>query len=326
MPHIDFPVNPIRESLYNAKELYQGFDYHRPETLTETLDFRAYRHFVQHGGAFPDSYFTGMMRSLHDFSIWNCVQDTMNQNKLIGIMGGHKMERSSNGTYATIARISRKLTQKGYLMCSGGGPGAMEATHVGAYFSVYEEEIFSNVLKTLEKHPHTPALKFPLVKADGSYEIKNIELLADYLAPAFELLEKYPEGARSLSIPTWLYGHEPSTPFATHIAKYYQNSIREDGLLTVAKYGIIYTEGKAGTIQEIFQDATQNFYETVDFFSPMVFLNVKYWTQDYPVKTVLDKLMSPEQNKKYLLYSDDEDEIIAFLENFKPEPSIPLEE
>ena len=61
----------------------------------------------------------------------------------------------------------------------------------------------------------------------------------------------------SLGIPTWLYGHEPSTPFATHIAKYFVNSVREDTILTVAYGGIIFTPGSAGTLQEIFQEAVQ---------------------------------------------------------------------
>ena len=35
-----------------------------------------------------------------------------------------------------------------------------------------------------------------------------------------------------LGIPTWLYGHEPTTPFARVIAKYFQNSIREKAAST----------------------------------------------------------------------------------------------
>lgn len=31
--------------------------------------------------------------------------------------------------------ISRELTVRGFFMVSGGGPGAMEATHLGAWFS-----------------------------------------------------------------------------------------------------------------------------------------------------------------------------------------------
>src|SRR5690606_24299966 len=87
-----------------------------------------------------------------------------------------------------------------------------------------------------------------------------------WMSAAFEVLENYEGGEKpSLGIPTWLYGHEPPTPFATYIAKYFTNSIREDGLLAMAKGGIIFTPGRAGTTQEVFQEVTQNHYLTLEY-------------------------------------------------------------
>jgi hypothetical protein len=77
-------------------------------------------------------------------------------------------------------------------------------------------------------------------------------------------------GASSVGIPTWFYGHEPINVFPTHHAKYFSNSVREEGLLAIAKHGVIYAPGSAGTIQEIFQDAAQNHYGTYTEVSPMV--------------------------------------------------------
>ena len=74
-------------------------------------------------------------------------------------------------------------------------------------------------------------------------------------------------------MPTWFYGHEPTNLFSVHVAKYFSNSIREDGLLAIAEHGIIFSPGSAGTTQEIFQDATQNHYATFGTISPMVFLS-----------------------------------------------------
>ena len=68
------------------------------------------------------------------------------------------------------------------------------------------------------------------------------------------------EAGRSLSIPTWFYGHEPSNLFATGIAKYFANALREDTLLHRCRGGIVYLAGQAGTVQEIFQAVTENFY------------------------------------------------------------------
>ena len=61
----------------------------------------------------------------------------------------------------------------------------------------------------------------------------------DWLSSAFDLMEKMPRVSEccSVGIPTWFYGHEPATPFATHITKYFDNSIREDMLLAIAKGG-----------------------------------------------------------------------------------------
>ena len=65
---------------------------------------------------------------------------------------------------------------------------------------------------------------------------------------------------RSLSIPTWFYGHEPTNVFATDIAKYFSNALREDTLLNRCRGGVVYLPGQAGTVQEIFQAVTENFY------------------------------------------------------------------
>ena len=48
--------------------------------------------------------------------------------------------------------------------------------------------------------------------------------------------------------------------FATSIAKYFSNALREDVLLSRARGGIIYLPGAAGTVQEIFQAVTPNYY------------------------------------------------------------------
>ncbi len=118
-------------------------------------------------------------------------------------------------------------------------------------------------------------------------------------------------------MPTWLYGHEPSTPLATQIAKYFQNSIREDGLVTLGVTGIVFTEGKAGTIQEIFQDAAQNYYATAGAFCKMVFLSSpgrSYWEKTYPVRPLIEALLSNRPGAPgKILFTDDSDQALQFL-------------
>jgi predicted Rossmann-fold nucleotide-binding protein len=55
----------------------------------------------------------------------------LSRDRIAGVMGGHDEERGSD-RYKAIFEISRQLTKQGFLMASGGGPGAMEATHLGA--------------------------------------------------------------------------------------------------------------------------------------------------------------------------------------------------
>lgn len=71
-------------------------------------------------------------------------------------------------------------------------------------------------------------------------------------------------------------------PFATAYAKYFQNSIREEALVTEARAGIIYARGGGGTIREIFQDVEQNYYAPdAALFTPMIFYDVEgYWERE----------------------------------------------
>jgi predicted Rossmann-fold nucleotide-binding protein len=133
---------------------------------------------------------------------------------------------------------------------------------------------------------------------DGELRAEAVERLHRWQAPAFALAAATAASpGRSIGIPTWLYGHEPPTPLAALHAKYFENSIREDGLLTVATGGVVFAPGKAGTLQEIFQDAAQNYYARGDErFNPMVFLDVdEYWTVEFNVRTVLERLLDEAQ-------------------------------
>src|SRR4029450_7777406 len=72
------------------------------------------------------------------------------------------------------------------------------------------------------------------------------------------------------------------TAFSTHIAKYFTNSIREDGLLALARSGVVYAPGGAGTAQEIFTDAAQNTNTLYEVRSPMVFFGRDFYEHAQP--------------------------------------------
>ena len=254
-----------------------------------------------------------MLQAIHDSTITQSMKTYIAGRKVAAIMGGHKMARNDL-IYRNIAILARKLTRNGILVCTGGGPGAMEASHLGGLLAAESDTNLDDALDLLKTQPKLPELT-NIVLPDGSVNESLLPQVHAWFKPAYEIAKNIKSPGESLSIPTWHYGHEPSTPFATHIAKYFQNSIREEGLLAIAKQGIVYTEGKAGTIQEVFQDAAQNYYKTYECFSPMVFFGSQYWTEKYPVVAVLKNLFE-QDFEKYVLVTDDIAEAADFIIEF----------
>jgi predicted Rossmann-fold nucleotide-binding protein len=176
----------------------------------------------------------------------------------------------------------------------------MEATNLGAYFAGKPHEDLLKAIGILQQAPH--------------YTNK------DFNQKALDVLEEFPEGNESLAIPTWFYGHEPSNLFASHIAKYFSNSIREDTLLAISLYGIVCAPGSAGTTQEIFMDATQNHYGTFNYYSPMVFLGHKRYEIDTLIFPLLKQLSWGKEYSKLLFLTDEPTEILAWLNQHPPIP------
>lgn len=299
-PEIRRPYKVFPPKLYDADSLYSGYDPTDERTFESCYDSRVYRHYISSGRT-PSCISESFTRSLHDHAISNALHELLAsypERRSVAIMGGHSLSRADQ-TYYTVARIAKRLAEKGCLMMSGGGPGAMEATHLGAWFAGRSEDELHEAVAILAESP----------------TFRD----AGWLSSAFRIRRRYPRlrDIPSIGIPTWFYGHEPATPFATHIAKYFENSIREDGLLALAKGGIIYAEGSAGTMQEIFQEAAQNHYETFGFSSPMIFLGEKYWSEMIPVYPMLRVLLDRGRYRNlHLGLSDDVDWIVDEIMRF----------
>ena len=75
--------------------------------------------------------------------------------------------------------------------------------------------------------------------------------------------------------------------FATAIAKYFRNALREAILLQICDAGIVFLPGAAGTVQEVFQDACENYYAAETSVAPMVLVGGSYWTGTVPVWPLL---------------------------------------
>lgn len=287
-PQLDVPYNMYVKKLYNKTSLFNNYIVGNKESYTQTNDNIIYQHYLKTGKQADDIKET-LARRLHDHSISDALYDYIkkyDEKKIVAIMGGHNMKRGDIN-YVRIALLSKRLSELNYLMISGGGPGAMEATHLGAWFAGNTEENLYEAIKILEQAP--------------------VYTHKEWLDKAFVVMEKFPTNKyESLGIPTWLYGHEPPSPFATHIAKYFANSVREDGLLSIAKGGVIFSPGSAGTIQEIFQDATQNHYKSFGYASPMIFMDYEYWNNNIPIYPLLKNLLHDKKYKNLILSCHDD--------------------
>lgn len=295
-PRIEgLPYEPYRNQLYSRAELMTGWT----PGHDGSVDRRIYEHFVRKGKSDPD-VMEALAQRLHDHAVDDALRDLLEGRiendgvkKVVAIMGGHGTSRN-DPFYAKVVWLARALSRKGYFMASGGGPGMMEATNLGAWLRDVDDAGVEEALRILS---HAP-----VYTSEG------------YMEAAQEVLDLFPKGGSSLAVPTWFYGHEPTNLFSVRIAKYFSNSIREDGLLAIANCGVVFSPGSAGTTQEIFMDATQNHYVTFGSISPMVFLGTERYTKETMLFPCLEDLAKGMEYADYLLCTDDVGEVLEFIE------------
>src|SRR5579863_4902353 len=265
-PRKDRPYDPRRVTLYSPDELMKGWE------KNHSLDQRIEAYYQDEGAQVPKDPDEALCQRIHDDCIDRLVLKFVTgadlkprkHRKIIGIMGGHAADRRS-ASYRSVAELGYLLSEAGYCVLTGGGPGVMEGGNLGAYMSgFYTSDQREDAVSMLGQAPSFP----PLNPKDPQ---NNAQRKA-YVEAACAVRKKYPKGAVSLGVPTWAYPDEPTGQFATHIAKYFANSIREDGLLAIASCGVVFAPGAAGTCQEIFQDAVHNAYWSFNYRAPMVFL------------------------------------------------------
>ncbi|MEU2224648.1 Rossmann fold nucleotide-binding protein [Streptomyces sp. NPDC018347] len=259
------PFDPYRGFVYTPDELFESLD----EGYERTPDALAYAWFRRTKD--DGDVFASMLRAIHDDSVSDALDELLVGARVVGVMGGHATARGS-ADYAGAARLGRELTRAGFTVATGGGPGAMEAANLGAYAAPFTGEMLQDALRLLAKAPSfRPSV-------------------TDWARAAFEVRERWPGGGASVGVPTWFYGHEPPNAFAAHCAKYFANATREDGLLARSTAGVVFLPGAAGTVQEIFDNATPNYYESRGEPAPMVLVGVEHWTRELPAWPLLRSL------------------------------------
>lgn len=256
MASAERPYDVRPERLYTRDDLMRGW--RRGADHSMTLDGRIYAYVKAHGGRAPDMD-EGLAQRTHDHFIDVALADFLMQTRrhVVGVMGGSRTV-AADPNYGRVVRLTAELTRRGYLVVGGGGLGIMEAANLGAYLADRSDADREAAVDALAAAPP--------YDADG----------AGYIAVEVDVRERFAPGGESLAIPTWVNAGEPISQFASHIAKYFSNSIREDGLLAVATAGIVFAPGGAGTMQEIFQDAAQN-ADRIFGRSPMAFLDSRHY-------------------------------------------------
>lgn len=287
LPQIpDSPVDPYRTTLYSPRDLYDTDDY------AASTDARAYAWSMR----VPDADDL-LARALHDHAIDLALTAWTAGRSIVGVMGGHALERGSEA-YAEAARLGHVLGRD-RTVATGGGPGAMEAANLGAFLAASTEAALDDAIAAVGV--------VPSFRPD----------IGAWARTALEVVDATPDGRASLGVPTWHYGHEPPNPFATDIAKYFANAPREAVLLEVCTAGIVFLPGAGGTVQEIFQDACENYYAD-ESVAPMVLVGRRHWTEDLPAWPLLRALARGRAMEGHIHLVDTVDEALAALELSRP--------
>ncbi|WP_328942306.1 LOG family protein [Streptomyces sp. NBC_00250] len=283
-PVPDLPFDPYRATLYSPEELFDGIADTGYEGTPDALTYEWFGRTRADG-----DIFASMLRSLHDDAVSDALDEHLDGARVVGVMGGHATGRGTEA-YAGAARLGRSLARAGLTVATGGGPGAMEAANLGAYTAPLPDEALTEALALLAEVP--------------SFEPS----VTDWARAAFTVRARLPHGGDSVGIPTWFYGHEPPNAFAGHIGKYFANATREDGLLSRSTAGVVFLPGAAGTVQEIFDNATPNYYASRGTPTPMVLVDRAHWTRRLPAWPLLESLSAgrPMANRIALVDSIDD--------------------
>ncbi len=244
------PFTPYRSTLYTPRELLGGKD------AAIATWFRRQ----------PRGLADSLAQGLHDASIETALsrllRSELADRPVVGVMGSHATRRD-DPLFHEVARLGRLLARAGCLVVTGGGPGVMEAANLGAWIAPLEDDALDAALADLRAVP--------------TFDDREA-----YAKLGATVQARYPGGGVNLGVPTWVYDEEPTSPFITHVAKFFANSVRENGLLAIALAGVVYAPGGAGTEQEIFTDAAQNTYTAYAVRSPMVFLGRDHYERVRP--------------------------------------------
>ncbi|MEO1335707.1 MAG: hypothetical protein AAFV29_08680, partial [Myxococcota bacterium] len=283
----DLPFRTYRTELYTPQELHSGCDFAAADPYASTLDARIFDHWRQSGRAADASILETLCRRLHDHAITGAVRRLLADRRVFAVVGGADLRRDSPD-FHRIAQLVWALTDRGLFCVSPGGPGASEAAHLGAYMAQRPSSELHAAIEQLTTAPRHD---------DPAWLSTALQVRQDYPLTV-------PEAGASLGVPSWLHSYDRANAFATHIAKYFASSVREDGLGSVAHAGIVFAPGGAETTQAIFQHVDAHLHRA-DGGRPTIFLGEAHWTWRRPVFPMVSQMVAGHRYAQRLLITDD---------------------
>ena len=310
---IPLPFDPLRKTLYSVKTLWEG--YHPDMNKNSSLDAKIFWYF-KNGSKYSPRLDELRAQRSHDAGIEYAIDEFLGvdyrsypeMRKPVMVLGSHSKYRK-DPWYARVAHLTHELSRAGFLVATGGGPGLMEAANLGAYMSDYSKVELNEALEIL-RTSQEPA------PGGKQYE------MPDYWDIAIKVTDRFAATAagESLGVPTWFYGHEGANRFASHIAKFLSNGLRESKMTSIGTFGAIFAPGGPGTAQEVFTDAAENKYHSFQWLSPMVFFNDPNDEVTAMMLDILKKQTSPDYlSQDMYLWTTDTQQIVRFLLDRRPQ-------
>lgn len=287
-----------RHELYSIHELSLEVEGGEGRTLDET---------IMHAIATQEhTLAVEQQRLQHDANLLWQARKLLGGRKVCGFMGGHRRVMRGSREFATCAKLALLLAQSDCVVLQGGGPGAMEAAALGAYFSQFDQ-----ANDKLEVALEMLALAPDFADQQG------------WLGRANEVLDKFPSTSNkllSLGVPTWVYGHEPSNVFSTQICKCFSNALREEFLAKQCNHSVYFFPGSMGTFQEAFQVGCLVHYDLST--TRLVFVGKEFWTTEVKLYPMLEDWAKKQGKGKwepenFLLSLQGEDQLLKFAARFK---------
>lgn len=75
----------------------------------------------------------------------------------------------------------------------------------------------------------------------------------------------------------------------------------------------MFLPGAAGTVQEVFQDACENYYGASESISPMILVGIEHWTKTLPAYPLLAELARGRAMEERIFLVDDPAEAVQIL-------------